>query len=61
MVDKSSFSKKVVTYQTKTAYRLLKRVQASEIETIGNANLLVTTVSDIRLWPSINYAKCKAS
>ena len=58
---KCSFNKKVVTYQPKSAYRLLKRVQTSKIETIGNANLLATTVNDIGLQTSIDYAKHKAS
>ena len=37
---------------------LLKK--ASKVETIGNANLLATTVSDNGLWPDINYANLEA-
>ena len=44
----------------KTAQRLAV-AQPSKVETIGNANLLTTTVSDIRLQPSIDYDKHKAS
>ena len=45
----------------KSSLEAVKRVQPSEVETIGNANLLATTVSDIVLQPSIEYAKHKAS
>ena len=46
---------------TKSSLESVKRAQPSKVETIGNANLLATTVSDIGLQPSIDYAKNKAS
>ena len=40
---------------SKNNLEVVKMVHSSKVETIGNANLLATTVSDIGLWPSINY------
>ena len=42
----------------KTAWRLLKKGEAKlSRNNWHDANLLAKTVSDIRLWPSIDYAK----
>ena len=50
-----------VLLTNKNSPEAVKRTQPSKVETTGNVNLLITTVSDIRLQPSIDHAKHKAS
>ena len=45
---------------SKNSLEAVKKAQTSKIETISNTNLLATTVSDIRLWPSIDHAVIEA-